>query len=65
MDDTHSSHTLALAVHVAHERVVGFEWLKFLDMAFEYFHIHTLVADLACAIARSTCTARLLSQNDT
>ena len=31
----HSSQTLALAVHVAHERVVGFGWLKFLDMAFE------------------------------
>ena len=31
----HSSQTLALAVHVAHERVVGFEWLKFVHMAFE------------------------------
>ena len=24
-----------LAVHVAHERVVGFEWLKFVQLAFE------------------------------
>ena len=31
----HSSQTLALAVPVAHERVVGFGWLKFVHMAFE------------------------------